>query len=82
MFSAVQSLLPTIYPTARRAVARNRIIKKIPAQTPRQGGVRIFTPLNRSLVWSLDRFSREGMAITIGYLQRLTSHGVAFRDPL
>jgi len=32
------------------------------------------------LVWSLDRFSREGMATTVGYLQRLTSHGVAFRS--
>ena len=26
------------------------------------------------LVWSLDRFSREGMAATVGYLQRLASH--------
>ena len=32
------------------------------------------------LVWSLDRFSREGMATTVGYLQRLTSHSVAFRS--
>jgi DNA invertase Pin-like site-specific DNA recombinase len=32
------------------------------------------------LVWSLDRFSREGMAATVGYLQRLASHGVAFRS--
>src|ERR1700719_878445 len=32
------------------------------------------------LVWSLDRFSREGMAGTGGYLQRLASHGVAFRS--
>jgi DNA invertase Pin-like site-specific DNA recombinase len=32
------------------------------------------------LVWSLDRFSREGMATTVGYLQRLASHGVAFRS--
>src|SRR6266404_180488 len=32
------------------------------------------------LVWSLDRFSREGMAATVSYLQRLASHGVAFRS--
>lgn len=32
------------------------------------------------LVWSLDRFSREGMAATVGYLQRLGSHGVAFHS--
>jgi DNA invertase Pin-like site-specific DNA recombinase len=32
------------------------------------------------LVWSLDRFSREGMAATIGHLQRLASHGVGFRS--
>src|SRR5882757_2323171 len=32
------------------------------------------------LVWSLDRFSREGMAVTVGHLQRLASHGVAFRS--
>ena len=29
------------------------------------------------LVWSLDRFSREGLAGTVGYLPRLASHGVA-----
>jgi DNA invertase Pin-like site-specific DNA recombinase len=32
------------------------------------------------LVWSLDRFSREGMAPTVVHLQRLASHGVAFRS--
>jgi DNA invertase Pin-like site-specific DNA recombinase len=32
------------------------------------------------LVWSLDRFSREGMAATVGHLQRLNSHGVGFRS--
>jgi DNA invertase Pin-like site-specific DNA recombinase len=32
------------------------------------------------LVWSLDRFSREGMAATVAHMQRLTSHGVAFRS--
>src|SRR5271166_5333469 len=32
------------------------------------------------LVWSLDRFSREGMAVTVGYLQRLALNGVAFRS--
>src|SRR5215469_6783386 len=32
------------------------------------------------LVWSLDRFSREGMAATVVHLQRLVSHGVAFRS--
>jgi DNA invertase Pin-like site-specific DNA recombinase len=32
------------------------------------------------LVWSLDRFSREGMAATVGHLQRLSSHGVGFRS--
>src|SRR5438876_5790783 len=32
------------------------------------------------LVWSLDRFSREGMAATIGHLQRLSSHGVSFHS--
>jgi DNA invertase Pin-like site-specific DNA recombinase len=30
------------------------------------------------LVWSLDRFSREGMAATVAHLQRLASQGVAF----
>src|SRR5690349_20908818 len=32
------------------------------------------------LVWSLDRFSREGMTATVAHLQRLASHGVAFRS--
>jgi hypothetical protein len=32
------------------------------------------------LVWSLDRLSREGMAATVGHLQRLASQGVAFRS--
>ncbi len=32
------------------------------------------------LVWSLDRFSREGMAATIGHLQRLSTNGVGFRS--
>ena len=32
------------------------------------------------LVWSLDRFSREGMAATVAHLQRLASHGVTFRS--
>jgi DNA invertase Pin-like site-specific DNA recombinase len=32
------------------------------------------------LVWALDRFSREGMAATVAHLQRLASHGVAFRS--
>src|SRR5260370_6587285 len=29
------------------------------------------------LVWSLDRFSREGIAATVSHLQRLASHAVA-----
>jgi DNA invertase Pin-like site-specific DNA recombinase len=32
------------------------------------------------LFWALDRFSREGMAQTIGHLQRLTSYGVSFHS--
>jgi DNA invertase Pin-like site-specific DNA recombinase len=32
------------------------------------------------LVWSLDRFSREGMTATVVYLQRLSSYGVAFHS--
>jgi len=32
------------------------------------------------LFWSLDRFSREGMAQTVHYLQRLQAHGVAFHS--
>ena len=32
------------------------------------------------LFWALDRFSREGMAQTIAYLQRLVSYGVAFHS--
>jgi DNA invertase Pin-like site-specific DNA recombinase len=32
------------------------------------------------LFWALDRFSREGMAQTIIYLQRLSSHGVTFHS--
>ena len=32
------------------------------------------------LFWALDRFSREGMAQTISYLERLSSHGVAFHS--
>jgi DNA invertase Pin-like site-specific DNA recombinase len=32
------------------------------------------------LVWSLDRFSREGMTAAVVHLQRLSSHGVAFRS--
>jgi DNA invertase Pin-like site-specific DNA recombinase len=30
--------------------------------------------------WALDRFSREGMAETIGHLQRLTSYGVSLHS--
>ena len=32
------------------------------------------------LFWALDQFSREGMAQTIAYLQRLTSYGVTFHS--
>jgi DNA invertase Pin-like site-specific DNA recombinase len=32
------------------------------------------------LFWALDRFTREGMTATIGYLQRLASYGVAFHS--
>jgi DNA invertase Pin-like site-specific DNA recombinase len=32
------------------------------------------------LFWSLDRFSREGMAQTIHYLRRLEGHGVSFHS--
>jgi DNA invertase Pin-like site-specific DNA recombinase len=32
------------------------------------------------LVWSLDRFSREGMTATVAHLQRRAAHGVAFRS--
>jgi DNA invertase Pin-like site-specific DNA recombinase len=32
------------------------------------------------LFWALDRFSREGMAQTIGHLQRLNSYGVSFHS--
>jgi DNA invertase Pin-like site-specific DNA recombinase len=32
------------------------------------------------LFWSLDRFSREGVLITLQYLQRLTSYGVGWRS--
>src|SRR6202048_2683788 len=32
------------------------------------------------LIWSLDRFSREGMAATVAHLKRLAAHGVAFRS--
>ena len=32
------------------------------------------------LFWSLDRFSREGMAQTVGYLQRLQANGVDFHS--
>jgi len=32
------------------------------------------------VVWSLDRFSREGMAATIAHLQRLNSYGVSFHS--
>jgi DNA invertase Pin-like site-specific DNA recombinase len=32
------------------------------------------------LFWSLDRFSREGVYETLQHLQRLTSHGVAYRS--
>ncbi len=32
------------------------------------------------LCWALDRLSREGMATTIGYLQRLAAAGVAFHS--
>jgi DNA invertase Pin-like site-specific DNA recombinase len=30
--------------------------------------------------WALDRFSREGMTQTIGYLQRLASYGISFHS--
>jgi DNA invertase Pin-like site-specific DNA recombinase len=32
------------------------------------------------LFWSLDRFSREDMARTVGYLQRLQANGVDFHS--
>jgi DNA invertase Pin-like site-specific DNA recombinase len=32
------------------------------------------------LFWALDRFTREGMAATIGYLQRLAGDGVSFHS--
>ena len=32
------------------------------------------------LFWSLDRFSREGLAQTIFYMQRLSSYGVGFHS--
>ena len=32
------------------------------------------------LCWALDRFSREGMRPTIGYLQRLADNGVGFHS--
>ena len=32
------------------------------------------------LFWSLDRLSREGVLETLQHLQRLTSHGVAWRS--
>jgi DNA invertase Pin-like site-specific DNA recombinase len=32
------------------------------------------------LFWALDRFSREGMAQTIGHLQKLNSYGVSFHS--
>lgn len=32
------------------------------------------------LFWSLDRFSREGMTKTVGYLQRLDAAGVSFHS--
>jgi DNA invertase Pin-like site-specific DNA recombinase len=32
------------------------------------------------LFWALDRFTREGMIPTIGYLQRLAGHGVSFHS--
>jgi DNA invertase Pin-like site-specific DNA recombinase len=32
------------------------------------------------LFWALDRFTREGMAATVIYLQRLASYGVSFRS--
>lgn len=33
-----------------------------------------------SLLFSLDRFSREGVVETLQHLQRLTSFGVAFKS--
>jgi len=32
------------------------------------------------LFWSLDRFSREGVLVTLNHLQRLSSHGVGYRS--
>lgn len=32
------------------------------------------------LFWALDRFSREGVAATLNYLEKLTSYGVAWRS--
>ena len=32
------------------------------------------------LVWALDRFSRSGLTATVVDLQRLSSHGIAFRS--
>jgi DNA invertase Pin-like site-specific DNA recombinase len=32
------------------------------------------------LFWALDRFSREGMAPTVQYLERVSAHGVAFHS--
>jgi DNA invertase Pin-like site-specific DNA recombinase len=32
------------------------------------------------LFWSLDRLSREGVSVTLGHLERLTSYGVGWRS--
>jgi len=35
---------------------------------------------NLLLIWSLDRFSREGISNTLGYLERLRRNGVAIKS--
>jgi DNA invertase Pin-like site-specific DNA recombinase len=70
------------YPVAREYVERENggkgvEYRKALAQMFADAARREFDVL---LVWSLDRFSREGMAATVAHLQRLAAHGVAFRS--
>jgi DNA invertase Pin-like site-specific DNA recombinase len=70
------------YPVAREYVEHENGGKGV--EYRRQLG-RVFADAARRefdllLVWSLDRFSREGMAETVGHLRRLSAHGVGFRS--
>ena len=51
----------------------------------REGFIKMFNDANKRafdllLIWALDRFSREGISNTLGYLERLKRSGIAVKS--